>query len=60
MPNCFPSARLDQCIEFTRAFVQAIDDPRDPDLTGHTFLEMVRARVYDRNGRGRRIGRPGA
>jgi hypothetical protein len=30
----------------TRAFAGALDDPRDPDLTEHTFLEMVRSRVY--------------
>src|SRR5262249_1570950 len=23
-----------------------LDDPRDPELTEHTFLEMVRSRVY--------------
>jgi len=28
-----------------RAFTDALDDPRDPDLTEHTFLEMLRARV---------------
>jgi Transposase DDE domain group 1 len=27
-------------------FAGALDDPRDPDLTEHTFLEMVRSRVY--------------
>jgi hypothetical protein len=26
--------------------VPPFDGPRDPDLTKHTFLEMVRARVY--------------
>src|SRR5262249_10843034 len=30
----------------TRAFADALADPRDPDLTEHTFLEMVRSRVY--------------
>jgi hypothetical protein len=30
----------------TRAFAEALDDPRDPDLTAPTFLEMVRSRVY--------------
>src|SRR5262245_32608311 len=30
----------------TRAFAETLDDPRDPDLTEHTFLEMVRSRVY--------------
>jgi hypothetical protein len=32
----------------TRAFADALD-PRDPDLTEHTFLEMVRSRVYRSN-----------
>ena len=30
----------------TKQFAAALDDPRDPDLTEHPFLEMVRARVY--------------
>src|SRR3954470_2565322 len=38
--------QFDQRIGLTRAFADALDDPRDPDLTEHTFLEMVRARVY--------------
>jgi hypothetical protein len=33
-------------IGFTHAFAEALDDPRDPDLTEHTFQEMVRSRVY--------------
>jgi hypothetical protein len=40
-----PIRPFDQRIGLTRAFAQALDDPRDPDLTEHTFLEMVRARV---------------
>jgi hypothetical protein len=40
-----PIRQFDQRIGFTQAFAQALDDPRDPDLTEHTFLEMVRARV---------------
>src|SRR4029453_8385077 len=38
--------RFDQRIGLTRAFTDALDDPRDPGLTEHTFLEMVRSRVY--------------
>src|SRR5215470_7293826 len=38
--------QFDQRIGLTRAFADALDDPRDPDLTEHTFLEMVRSRVY--------------
>ena len=41
-----PIRQFDQCIGLTQAFAQALDDPRDPDLTEHTFLEMVRSRVY--------------
>jgi hypothetical protein len=41
-----PIRQFDQRIGLTQAFAQALDDPRDPDLTEHTFLEMVRARVY--------------
>src|SRR2546421_3892321 len=41
-----PVRQFDECIGLTRAFAGALDDPRDPDLTEHTFLEMVRARVY--------------
>ncbi len=29
----------------TQAFTAALDDPRDPDLTEHSFQEMVRSRV---------------
>jgi hypothetical protein len=41
-----PVRQFDERIGFTRAFADALDDPRDPDLTEHTFLEMVRSRVY--------------
>ena len=41
-----PVRQFDQRIGLTRAFAEALDDPRDPDLTEHTFLEMVRSRVY--------------
>jgi hypothetical protein len=41
-----PVRQFDQRIGFTQAFADALDDPRDPDLTDHTFLEMVRSRVY--------------
>jgi hypothetical protein len=33
-----PIRQFDQPIGLTRAFVDALDDPRDPDLTEHTFL----------------------
>ena len=29
-----------------RQFAEALDDPRDPELIDHSFLEMVRSRVY--------------
>src|ERR1700739_4155640 len=41
-----PIRPFDQRIGLTRAFADALDDPRDPDLTEHPFLEIVRARVY--------------
>jgi hypothetical protein len=41
-----PGRQFDQRIGLTRAFADALDDPRTPDLTEHTFLEMVRSRVY--------------
>jgi hypothetical protein len=41
-----PVRQFDQRIGLTRAFAAALDDPRDPDLTEHPFLEMVRSRVY--------------
>jgi hypothetical protein len=41
-----PLRQFDQRSGLTRANTCALDDPRDPDLTEHTFREMVRARVY--------------
>jgi hypothetical protein len=41
-----PLRQFDQCIGLTRAFAEALNDPRDPDLTEHTFLGMVRSRVF--------------
>src|SRR4029453_4915872 len=38
--------RFDQRIGLTQSFADALDDPRHPGLTEHTFLEMVRSRVY--------------
>ena len=41
-----PLRQFDQRIGLTRAFAEALDVPRDPDLTEHSFLEMFRSRVY--------------
>ena len=41
-----PIRQFDERIGLTRAFAGALDDPRDPGLTAHPFLEMVRSRVY--------------
>jgi hypothetical protein len=41
-----PIRQFDERIGLTQAFAAALDDPRDPDLTEHSFLEMVRSRVY--------------
>ena len=41
-----PIRQFDQRIGLTRAFAEALDDPRHPEITEHTFLEMVRSRIY--------------
>ena len=46
-----PIRQFDDRIGLTRAFAAALPSPsgahpRDPGLAGHTFLEMVRSRVY--------------
>src|SRR6516162_476322 len=41
-----PVRQFDQRIGLTQSFTEALDDPRNPALTEHTFLEMVRSRVY--------------
>jgi hypothetical protein len=41
-----PLRQFDERIGLTSRLAAALDDPRDPDLTGHTFPEMVRSRVY--------------
>src|SRR5262249_37068348 len=41
-----PIRQFDERIGLTRTFAEALDDPRDPDLTEHPFPEMVRSRVY--------------
>jgi hypothetical protein len=41
-----PLRQFDEQIGLTRAFTAALDDPRDPELSEHTFLEMVRSRIY--------------
>jgi hypothetical protein len=41
-----PIREFDERVGLTHTFAEALDDPRDPDLTEHTFQEMVRSRVY--------------
>jgi hypothetical protein len=41
-----PIRQFDERIGLTHALTAALDDPRDPVLTEHTFLQMVRSRVY--------------
>jgi hypothetical protein len=41
-----PVREFDEQIGLTKAFADALDDPRDPDLIEHTFLEMARSRIY--------------
>ena len=40
-----PIRQFDQHIGLTRAFAEALDDPRHPDRTERTFPEMVWSRV---------------
>jgi hypothetical protein len=39
-----PLRQFDESVGLTQSFAEALDDP--PDLTEHTFLEMVRSSVY--------------
>lgn len=41
-----PLRQFDERIGLTAQFAAALHDPRDPDLIGHTFPEMVRSRVF--------------
>jgi len=41
-----PFRELDEHLGLTRAFADALDDPRDPDLIDHSMLDLTRARVY--------------
>jgi len=41
-----PIRQFDGQIGLTAQVAAALDDPRDPELVDHTFLEMVRMRVY--------------
>src|SRR5262245_36505471 len=44
-PGLLLVRQFDQRIGLTRSFADALDDPRGPRLTEHTFVEMVRSRV---------------
>src|SRR5215212_4078028 len=41
-----PLGQFDERIGSTKQLAAVLDDPRDPELTAHTFLEMVRSRVF--------------
>ena len=41
-----PLRQFDEQIGLTRQFADALDDPRSPKFCNHTFLEMVRSRIY--------------
>ena len=41
-----PIRQFDERVGLTRSFTDALDDSRESDLTEHSFLEMVRSRVY--------------
>jgi hypothetical protein len=40
-PGLLPVRQFDERIGLTQAFAEALDDPRDPGLTEHTFLECA-------------------
>ena len=41
-----PLRQFDDRIGLTSQFAAALNDPRDPDLIDHSFLDMVRMRVF--------------
>lgn len=41
-----PIRQLDQQLRLTEQFAEALNDPRHPSYVDHSFLEMVRARIY--------------
>lgn len=41
-----PLRQFDEHIGLTRQFAQALDDPRAVELCDHSFLDMVRSRIY--------------
>ncbi len=41
-----PLRQFDERIGLTRCFAAVLHDPRDPDLIDHSFLDMVRMRVF--------------
>ena len=41
-----PIRQLDERLGLTAQFVAALQDPRCPQLIGHTFAEMTRMRIY--------------
>src|ERR1700682_2026007 len=41
-----PLRQFDESIGLTKKFAEALDDPRDPELIEHSYLDMVRMRVF--------------
>src|SRR5277367_2475370 len=41
-----PLRQFDERIGLTRQFAAALNDPRDPEMIDHSFLDMVRMRVF--------------
>ena len=41
-----PLRQFDERIGLTKQFAAVLDDPRDPELIDHSFLDMVRMRIY--------------
>ena len=41
-----PIRQFDEAWGLTAQFAAALQDPRSPELIGHSFLEMTRSRIY--------------
>src|SRR5580704_9243046 len=41
-----PLRQFDQRIGLTEQFAAALNDPRDPELIDHSFLDMTRMRIF--------------
>jgi hypothetical protein len=53
-----PLRQFDQGIGLPKQFAAVLDDPRPPDLSEHSFTEMVRMRKGQQGQKGLRDGLP--